>query len=142
MSVFLTPLCGGMLIGLAAALILFAHGRIAGICGIAARLVDRALPGSPKASAIELPFVLGLLTAGLGFVLVARGAIGAPAARWPTVVIAGLFVGFGGRLGSGCTSGHGVCGIGRGSRRSIVATAVFMAAAMATVFITRHLVAS
>jgi len=142
MNAYVAPLCGGILIGLASVLVLFAYGRVAGVCGMAARLVDRALPGTPPTSAIELPFVLGLVTAGGVCALFARVAIGTPAASWPTVVIAGLLVGFGGRLGNGCTSGHGVCGVGRGSPRSLAATLVFTAAAMATVFVARHLVGS
>jgi uncharacterized membrane protein YedE/YeeE len=127
---------GGLLIGASATLLLLANGRIAGVSGV----VDAAL--SPKGgSGWRFAFLGGLLASGP--VLAAGGA------RVPNVVIdapitlvllAGVLVGFGSRLGSGCTSGHGVCGLSRGSRRSLFATCVFMATAIATVFVARHLV--
>src|SRR5690606_11829044 len=129
-SWYLQALGGGALIGLSTALLLVLNGRIAGISGIAARVFQRDLP----AALPNLLFVLGLL-AGPAIYLAATGAW--PAVRvessWPVLVAAGLLVGFGSRMGSGCTSGHGVLGIARLSRRSFVATAVFMTAGIVTV---------
>jgi uncharacterized membrane protein YedE/YeeE len=129
---------GGLLIGLAAVVLLAANGRIAGVSGIAAGIAARASGDRLW----RLAFVLGLpLGAGL-YVLVHGGWFAVDIeASLPVVVAAGLLVGFGTRLGSGCTSGHGVCGIARLSTRSIVATLVFMAAGVATVWVMRHLVA-
>ena len=131
----LSALGGGLLIGLSAALLLLANGRIAGISGI----LDGAL--RPKAGEFgwRAAFLVGLLAAAPLMVLAGYDlpAISVDAAL-PVVVAAGVLVGFGTRLGSGCTSGHGVCGIGRGSARSIAATLTFMATAAATVFLVRH----
>ena len=133
-----TPLVGGIVIGLAAALLLLVHGRVAGVSGILGRLID----GRAETRACDLAFVVGLIAAGAMFSVLAPGAIGpAVMTRWPTVIAAGLLVGFGTRMGSGCTSGHGVCGIGRGSPRSTVATLVFVVTAGVTVFILRHVLA-
>jgi uncharacterized membrane protein YedE/YeeE len=128
---------GGVLIGLAAVVLLAANGRIAGVSGIAAGITAR---GSSD-RLWRLAFVLGLLlgAALYAFVQGAWFAVDVEASL-PVIVAAGLLVGFGTRLGSGCTSGHGVCGIARLSLRSIVATLVFMAAGVATVWVTRHLV--
>ncbi|HSI05680.1 MAG: YeeE/YedE family protein [Myxococcota bacterium] len=131
----IAPLIGGVVIGLAAALLLLVHGRVAGISGIVGRLVD----GRRDTRAIDLAFVIGLVAAGAMFSVLASGAIGPGImTRWPTIIGAGFLVGFGTRMGNGCTSGHGVCGIGRGSPRSIAATLVFMLTAGMTVFIVRH----
>lgn len=126
----LAGLAGGALIGLAAALMLLGAGRIAGVSGIFARALGLSEGGMPKSSAWA--FLVGLP---IGAVIVASVSGGAPAqfAEPLPLVIAGLLVGIGTRLGSGCTSGHGVCGISRLSRRSIVATLVFMATGIATV---------
>jgi uncharacterized membrane protein YedE/YeeE len=113
---------GGALIGLAGALLLIAHGRIAGISGIAGAVLQRATPDRGW----RIAFVAGLAGSGVIASIVAPGAIGAPVRSIGAVIVAGLLVGFGTRLGSGCTSGHGVCGISRGSRRSLVAVATFM----------------
>lgn len=129
---------GGLLIGLAAAIMLLGLGRIAGVSGMAARatgIADTGAPGAPRNVAIA--FVLGLP---LGAFLIA-GMVGAvqvsfPASIWP-LVIGGLFVGYGTRLGSGCTSGHGVCGLSRLSPRSMVATGMFMASGFLTVGLLR-----
>jgi len=125
---------GGALIGLAATLLMLLTGRIAGIAGIFGDLVH--LAGGDRMW--RLAFVVGLIAAPLA--LAATGhALRAPAMPiWPTVVIAGLLVGFGTRLGNGCTSGHGICGIARLSPRSIVATVTFMATAMLVVAVMRH----
>ena len=128
-----SALIGGALIGLAAAVLWIGVGRIAGISGIIAgvRRPDRAW---------RLVFLAGLIAAPLLYRL-ADGAIAAPViAASPVVLIAGgLLVGFGTRLGGGCTSGHGVCGMARLSPRSIAATAVFMVTAMVTVYISHHI---
>ena len=125
---------GGALIGLAATLLMLLTGRIAGIAGIFGDLVD--LAGGDRVW--RLAFVVGLIAAPLA--LAAAGhTLRTPAMPgWPIVVIAGLLVGFGTRLGNGCTSGHGICGIARLSPRSIVATATFMATAMLVVAAMRH----
>ncbi|MDQ8036705.1 MAG: YeeE/YedE thiosulfate transporter family protein [Pedobacter sp.] len=123
---------GGAAIGAAVALLLLFTGEIAGISGIHAGL----LRGDSGRSHWRAAFLAGLVLP--GFYLAAKGATPATVA-WPLLIIAGLLVGFGTRTGGGCTSGHGVCGIANLSRRSIFATLVFMATAMLTVFITRHL---
>ena len=125
-------LVGGMLIGLATALLMLLNGRIAGISGIVGGLVAR------KASEVgwRATFAAGLLLGAVAYVLATGGAFPVRVeASLPVMVAAGLLVGFGTRLGSGCTSGHGVSGIARLSGRSIVATLVFMGAAIVTVFV-------
>lgn len=126
---------GGLLIGLAAAIMLLGLGRIAGVSGLAARATGIADTGAPRNVAIA--FVLGLP---LGALLIARvfGAVhvSLPASIWP-LIIGGLLVGYGTRLGSGCTSGHGVCGLSRLSPRSMVATGMFMASGFVTVGLLR-----
>ena len=130
----LTALAGGALIGLAAVLLVLFNGRIAGISGIVAAL----LPPRLRGGAWRLAFVLGLLAAPWLYQWFAPlPAAGSPAAS-PLLVLAGLLVGCGTRLGSGCTSGHGVCGLSRLSLRSLAATQVFMATGFATVFVVRH----
>ena len=126
----LAGLAGGALIGLAAALMLLGLGRIAGVSGLAAKAAGLGGSGIERSGAWL--FVLGL-PLGAAVVMLAQGGP-APAFAGPVpLVIAGLLVGIGTRLGSGCTSGHGVCGISRLSGRSIVATITFMAAGIATV---------
>jgi uncharacterized protein len=135
-----TPLSaaiGGALIGLAAMLMMLFTGRIAGISGVVAGL----LPHGAGDYGWRIAFIAGLLLApligGLGGYGLASPVIDA---SWVVVVIAGLLVGYGTRLGGGCTSGHGVCGIARLSPRSIVATLVFTAAAIAVVAVNRHVI--
>ncbi len=129
---------GGILIGLAATLLLVANGRIAGISGILGGVI-KPVRGD---AAWRVLFIVGIWLGVLAYWLVRGEVIPVQIeAGWPTLVVAGLLVGFGTRLGSGCTSGHGVCGIGRSSMRSIVATLVFMITAIATVFITHHVLA-
>ena len=132
-----TALAGGLLVGLAAALLMLFLGRIAGISGI----VGGLLPPVRGDLAWRAAFIAGLVTAPLAW----RAFSALPhlhvAAGTPTLVVAGLLVGIGTRYGSGCTSGHGVCGLSRGSPRSLVATGAFMAAGFATVFVVRHLLA-
>ena len=130
-------LLGGMILGLAAALYIFLHGRILGISGIVAGLLH------PKVTdwAWRLSLVLGLISApflaALFFGIIPIVEIDS---SWLAIVIAGLLVGFGAQYGSGCTSGHGICGLARLSPRSLVATLAFMSAGFVMVFIIRHLV--
>jgi uncharacterized membrane protein YedE/YeeE len=126
----LPGLIGGVLIGISAALMLLGAGRIAGVSGIAARATGLADSSLPKISAWL--FLLGL-PAGALIVTTVNGEVDASFASPMWLVIAGLIVGVGTRMGSGCTSGHGVCGMSRFSQRSIVATLTFMATGIATV---------
>ena len=119
------------MIGAASALLLLAHGRIAGISGIAGGLVQRTTPDRTW----RIGFLTGLVAAGAVSSIVAPTAIGAPVRSSSAIVIAGLLVGFGTRLGGGCTSGHGVCGLSRGSMRSLVAVVTFMATGAVTAII-------
>ena len=124
---------GGALIGLAATLLMLLTGRIAGVAGILGDLVgstDRAW---------RLAFVLGLIAAPLALRLFGSALRAPPMPGLVVVAVAGVLVGFGTRLGNGCTSGHGICGIARLSPRSIAATMTFMIVAMLVVAITRHL---
>ena len=137
-ATILPAIAGGLLIGSAAGLLLLLSGRIAGVSGMAAaalRIADRGTPWI-QASGFVLGLPAGALLVGL--------ALGRPeitiTSSLPLLVAGGLLVGFGTRLGNGCTSGHGVCGLARLSPRSIAATGAFMAAGVATVFVVRHLV--
>ena len=132
-----TALGGGVLIGAAASLFVLLNGRIAGISGLLASVLEPAAEGRGE----KLLFLLGLLMAPLLWGLF--GALPAMEFQsgWVGLLVAGLLVGVGTRYGAGCTSGHGVCGIARLSPRSIVATLVFMTAGFATVFLLRHLLA-
>ncbi|MCE2947246.1 MAG: YeeE/YedE family protein [bacterium] len=128
---------GGALIGLAAAIFLLFNGRIAGISGVLGGLL------APARGDVgwRVAFVLGLVGApGAWLLLAARPALQVDAS-WGALVVAGLLVGIGTRYASGCTSGHGVCGLSRLSPRSLVATLTFMAAGFATVYLVRHLFA-
>lgn len=132
----LWPLAGGVLIGLSAGLYLLLAGRIAGISELAAGAAGLARRGfRPEAAVFVLAMVAG---AALAAAFLRRPEVDLPVSTLP-LVVAGLLVGYGSRLGSGCTSGHGVCGMGRLSKRSIVSTVTFMAVAMVTVFVLRHL---
>jgi hypothetical protein len=128
---------GGVLIGVSAVMLMGTLGRVAGISGIASGLLGGAATGD---RGWRVAFVLGLVAAPL-WLLWWRGdaGIGAPQVGWPLMAVAGLLVGFGTRLGSGCTSGHGVCGMARLSPRSLLATVVFMLFGVVTVFVVRHL---
>ncbi|MFG6591797.1 YeeE/YedE family protein [Sulfitobacter sp. 1A12157] len=130
---------GGAMIGVSAVLLMATNGRIAGISGLTSRLFAR--DSDSEARGVSFFFVLGLLLAAPLWLLVSGG--------WPQqwvpsnpvlMAVAGLLVGFGATYGNGCTSGHGVCGISRGSARSIVATVTFMATAVVTVFVMRHVI--
>jgi len=126
---------GGVLIGVAAAMLVLLNGRIAGISGIVAGLLRPAAGDA----AWRVAFVIGLLLAPVAVALFERQPSPRIDAGFGTLLIAGLLVGVGTSYGSGCTSGHGVCGVSRLSPRSLVATLAFMAAGVATVFVTRHL---
>ncbi|MET0859106.1 MAG: YeeE/YedE family protein [Telluria sp.] len=128
-------LAGGLLIGLAAALLIAFSGRIAGISGILGGLLR--LPRGDVSW--RLAFLLGLVAAPFAYSLFAPLPTVTIEAGTPTLIVAGLLVGIGTRYGSGCTSGHGVCGLSRRSPRSLAATAAFMLAGFATVFVVRHL---
>lgn len=133
-----SALLGGGLIGLAAAILLLLNGRVAGVSGIVGDLLRPA--GNDLAWRIA--FVAGLIAGPIGYQLVTGDWLSVTIdASTPSLIVAGLLVGFGTSLGSGCTSGHGVCGIARLSRRSMTATVVFMLAGMVTVYIVRHVVA-
>lgn len=130
---------GGMMIGASAVLLMATNGRIAGISGLTSKVFARSSDG--EARSVSALFVLGLLLAAPLWLLVSGD--------WPQqwvpsspllMAVAGLLVGFGATYGNGCTSGHGVCGISRGSTRSIIATLTFMTAAFVTVFVVRHLI--
>jgi uncharacterized membrane protein YedE/YeeE len=130
---------GGMMIGASAVLLMATNGRIAGISGLTSKIFARSSGG--EARGVSALFVLGLLLAAPLWVMVSG--------EWPQqwvpsspslMIVAGLLVGFGATYGNGCTSGHGVCGISRGSARSVAATITFMAAAFVTVFFMRHLI--
>ena len=130
-------LAGGILIGLSAVLVMALFGRIAGISGI----TTGAVPGRRDDWSWRLAFIAGLVAAPL-LILTVTGEPAAQtvSANLPAMAIAGLLVGFGTVTGSGCTSGHGVCGLARLSSRSLVSVVTFMAFAAATVFVLRHLV--
>lgn len=128
------PLAGGLLVGTAAALLLWLNGRIAGISNIFGGLWQ-----APKGDAAwRWAFLLGLLAGGLCLLPFATTAFGPPQTSLGGMALAGLLVGFGTRLGNGCTSGHGVCGLSRRSLRSLAATLTFMLVAMLTVYLKRH----
>jgi uncharacterized protein len=129
-------LIGGMLIGGAAVLLLLFNGRIAGISGIFGGLITG--PSSAERG-WRLAFIFGLIAGAGLYSLLANGLPLKLQASDPTLIVAGLLVGLGTRLGSGCTSGHGVCGLARRSPRSLAATLLFMGVAAFTVFVTRHL---
>jgi len=126
---------GGVIIGIAAAMFVLLNGRIAGISGILGGLLQPAKGDL----AWRLAFVLGLLAAPAAYLLAGPLPKAQIDAGWGALVAAGLLVGVGTRYGSGCTSGHGVCGLSRLSPRSLAATAAFMGAGFLTVFVVRHL---
>uniref|UniRef100_UPI003F49B411 YeeE/YedE family protein n=1 Tax=Cupriavidus yeoncheonensis TaxID=1462994 RepID=UPI003F49B411 len=129
-------LAGGLIIGLAAAVLVLFNGRIAGISGILGGLLS--LPR--KDMAWRLAFLAGLVGAPVIASLLGKPVFADIQASWGEILVAGFLVGLGTRYASGCTSGHGVCGISRGSVRSLVATLTFMVAGFLTVFVQRHLI--
>lgn len=131
-----SALLGGLLIGLSATLTLAVNGRIAGISGILSGVL------APRGGEIawRVLFIAGLLSGAIVWLLVTGQPLPVDLQAGPVLTVAaGLLVGFGTRLGSGCTSGHGICGMARFSRRSLTATLVFMLTAILTVYLTRHL---
>ncbi len=128
-----SALAGGVLIGLASVWLLAANGRIAGVSGILHGLFAQP----PGERAWRVAFVAGLIAAGFAWRAFAP-ATASPEAHWGWLALAGGLVGFGTRIGGGCTSGHGVCGLGRFSLRSLVAVTIFMATGMAATFVMRH----
>lgn len=131
----LPALLGGALLGLSASLVLFTHGKIAGVSGMLGGALSRVTPDR----AFRLWFLGGLAAAGLGLAWFhpSAFAVSAPTPAW-AIAAAGLLVGYGTRLGKGCTSGHGICGLSRLSQRSLAATLLFLLSGAATVFATRH----
>ena len=134
----MSALAGGVLIGLAATVLLACNGRIAGISGIVGGLLARR---GEDETAWRLAFVLGLILAPILYRFFAILPVSHIDAGWIELVVAGVLVGYGSRLGSGCTSGHGVCGLSRLSPRSLAATATFMVTGFITVFVVRHVFA-
>lgn len=129
-------LAGGLMIGASALLLMASQGKIAGVSGIVGGLTA---PGQSGQRAWKLLFIVGLLAGALLVQLVTgRWVTNEIPASLGLLVIAGVLVGVGTRMGNGCTSGHGVCGLGRRSGRSLVATMVFMTVSVATVFVMRH----
>ena len=138
MTTAFTPwasLAGGILIGLAASLLLVGVGRIAGVSGIAGNY----LFGVPGDRAWRAAFLFGLVVAGVACAWLAPGLFGSSPRGLPGVALAGLLVGIGTRLGNGCTSGHGVCGVSRLSPRSLLATLTFVVTGALTVAVVRWL---
>lgn len=129
-------LIGGILIGLAAAIMLLGAGRVAGVSGILARATRIGSGDMAQTSAWGFLFGLPI---GTTIIALAGGAEVPQFTSFPALIVAGLLVGFGTRLGSGCTSGHGVCGVSRFSQRSLAATVVFIGAGVLTVFVSSHL---
>jgi uncharacterized protein len=131
-----TSLAGGALIGLAAALFILLNGRIAGISGI----VGGLLPPQKGDILWRLVFIIGMVIAPTVWLLAGALPTMQIDAGYPLLIVAGLLVGMGSRYGSGCTSGHGVCGLSRLSLRSLGATLAFMGAGFVTVYVVRHLI--
>ena len=132
---YLLALFGGALLGLATVGYLFVHGRIAGISGLIAQVLNPETLWKTPA----LWFLTGLFVTPFIYAMIIKPEITLNASPW-LLIVAGLLVGFGTRLGSGCTSGHGICGISRLSVRSIIATITFMLAGFITVYVSRHLI--
>lgn len=131
----LTSTIGGLMIGLAAVLLMAANGRIAGITGIAARILP---PYDDAEAPARIAFVAGLILAPLLYLAAGGTIVQTVSENLPLMIVTGLLVGFGAVYGGGCTSGHGVCGLARVSQRSFAATLTFMGVAAVTVFIARH----
>jgi len=129
------PTIGGLLVGTAAVVFLHYNGRILGVSGMAGGLLD----GPQQERGFRASFLAGLLVGALALLLALPSSFGRSPASLPVLAVAGLLVGFGTRLGNGCTSGHGVCGTSRLSPRSIVATLTFIGIGMLTVFLVRKL---
>ena len=132
-----SALLGGAIIGISVVAFALLLGRVAGVSGILGGL----LVGPRGERAWRAAFLAGLVLASSAYSLVAPLPLIEVTASYPQLIAAGLLVGFGTRLGSGCTSGHGICGLARFSLRSLVATSTFIACAFATVFVVRHVIA-
>lgn len=132
---WITGLLGGLMIGAAAAIYLLVNGRIMGASGIAGDVLDGT---DPAGRAEKLAFLTGLLTVPLVIHLFVTPVLPHATGNLALIAVAGVLVGLGTRLANGCTSGHGVCGLSRLSPRGLVATGVFMASGIATVFVLRH----
>jgi uncharacterized membrane protein YedE/YeeE len=132
---FVTPLIGGILIGAAASGLLLFNGRLAGISNI----VGDLLPPEGRGTRWRAAFVAGLLAGGVLLLFWYPESFHTPPRSLPLLAVAGLLVGFGSRVSNGCTSGHGVCGLGRRSGRALAATVTFMVTGMATVYLFEHL---
>lgn len=140
-------LAGGLIIGAASALLLWLDGRIAGITGLVAAALRPAEPHPDPSVAhpertVSWSFIAGLLGGGALLATQVPQVFGASQTSLPMAAVAGLLVGFGTRLGNGCTSGHGVCGLSRRSPRSLAAVMTFMGAGMLTTWVVRHLLAA
>lgn len=136
------PLIGGLLIGISATILLWLNGRIAGVCGIAFGVLSEITSGAARKTEISwrMLFVIGLVAGAAVYHFVTQTPIPVSENASLGVLIAGgLLVGLGTKIGSGCTSGHGVCGIGRLSIRSVAATATFVLFGVISVFVFRHL---
>ncbi|WP_394004566.1 YeeE/YedE family protein [Luteimonas sp. WGS1318] len=131
------PVAGGLMIGTAAAVYLMVAGRVMGVSGLLANATGLGPGGTRGPSAL---FIAGLLAGTVAAMAWIRMPAFEVTASWPLLIVGGLLVGYGTRLGSGCTSGHGVCGLARRSPRSLAATGVFMATAALTVFVVRHVI--
>ena len=127
---------GGLLIGVASAILILGIGRVAGISGVLGQLLKSQVDGRGW----RLAFLAGLIGAPVLWLMMSGDIAPAINAPLPLLIVGGLLVGFGTRLGGGCTSGHGVCGLGRLSARSLVATLTFMGVAALTVYVMRHVV--
>jgi uncharacterized membrane protein YedE/YeeE len=132
-----SALTGGLILGIGASLLLLYSGKIAGISGILAYVI-KPTHLFTQDTAWRALFLIGLISAGIIYPLIAALPPASIAASKPTLVMAGLLVGFGSRMGSGCTSGHGICGLSRLSLRSLVATVSFMAAGFVLTYLTLH----
>ncbi len=132
-----SALTGGLMLGIGASMLLLFSGKITGISGILAYVIKPTHLFSQEA-AWRILFLLGLISAGTIYPLIAALPPASIAASNPTLIMAGLLVGFGSRMGSGCTSGHGICGLSRLSLRSMVATVSFMTAGCVTTYLTLH----
>lgn len=134
----LSATIGGVLIGLSATLTLMLHGRVTGISGILAQALSSG--GSGGEAKFSYWFLAGLIAGGVPFALMGQEAFTSTIERsTPALIVAGLLVGFGTRLGSGCTSGHGVCGMSRLSPRSLAATLTFITVGAVTVYLVKSL---
>lgn len=133
---WLPSLLGGLLIGLASAILMLRNRKVAGVSGILGGLLRLV----PHDRTWRIAFILGLMLAPNLYQLISTRPAVAIQTSWPLLLISGVLVGYGTRLGSGCTSGHGICGLAANSPRSWAATLTFMLAGIATVYVVRHLI--